>query len=349
MGVGLAGCSGGEESTPEASTEEGTPESTEIPAPSLGEFEYPEGASQDGISNAELYSAHESAVTGAGSLTLDREETNDFGNGESTRTEMNQFASGEIYQEINRGNRTESIWSPTDEDVSYVQLKSGFENTYRIDNQAPQTNRVTGLEGFRDIILGAEWGEAVEVVRSDDGFAVVYDATGVANANEIVFSGEIDAFEATIAITESGYVSQLDYDLTVTRDRGAVETSSEATVTAVGKTQIQEPEWSETAADEGIQFESQLTTDGTVVEMEMVNGTEVPSEAMLSLSDERGRGRTAIPSALSVGDQLYVGLSESNELLVSMEQAPAEARSLQSYAFVNLRTNFELFKTEHRV
>lgn len=349
IGVGLAGCSGGEESATEPSTKEDTPTATEIPAPSLSEFEYPEGASQDGISNTELYSAHESAVTAAGSLTLDRERTDVYENGEFSTAELNRFASGGILREVEESDRTEYIWSPAEEETSYVKMEAGFNSAFRIDNQAPAINEVTGLRELRRIITGAEWGEAVEVVSTGDEIAVSYEATGVADARTLAFDADIDSFEATVAVTESGYVSELDYELTVTRDGRTNETSSTSTITAVGETDAEEPEWYETAAEDGAKFDIGLTDDQTAFKLEMVNGDEISSGSRISLQDRQGRGSATVPTALSVGDRLYIGLSDSNELLVDTEQPPADGRSLGGFTRVDLRNDFLLLVSERQL
>lgn len=350
LSTAIAGCSGGDDgsSTPSQSgnttvTAEETPTSTEAgttdPMPSLSEFDYPEGARQDGIDNAALYSTHESTVTDAGSITFTLEQTSTFDGDEFTTTTTNQFSSGDIYREIEEDSRTEFVWSPSGDDQSYVQMESGFDTHYRIDNESPSSNAVTGLQETRRTLENGDW-EAVEVVESDDGFAVIYEGTGNDSVNS---NPDRESSEGTFTLEDSGYVSEVDYSITYT------DSTLEATgtVSSLSETTAEAPSWLDTAKEDGTQFTIEQTSSGTTYRLEMVNGDEIPSEARVSLRDNSGRGESALPSALSVGDSLYVGLSESSELLVDTEEAPTDARALGNDPGLAIREgSFDIFVHE---
>lgn len=341
LGTAIAGCSGSEapDDTPEqsgTSTAGGTPTSADQ-TPSLSEFEYPEGATQDGIDGAALYSTHESTLTDAGSLTLDHETTRTVGSNEFTETVTSEFGPAGIYREVEESGVTELVWSPTGEDQAYVQLSSGFDTVYRIDNQAPDNSDVTGLFEMRRMLEGVAWGEATDVVAAGDEFAVRYEATGVTDTERVAYGNTVESFAATISVTESGHVRELDYDLRFTRDGESRSTDATATLSSVGETTVEAPEWRDTAAENGVQFTSSLTDAGTAFRLEMTNGNEVSSDARLSLQDSGGRGDSSLQSALTTGDVLYVGLSEANELLMATDGTPDGARELRDYTRVALR------------
>lgn len=350
LSTAIAGCSGGSESADSPNPGTATSEETATPTetgPTLSEFEYPDGATQSGISDGQLYDTHESTVTGAGSLTLDRDTTQTFDGNEFSETETTEFGSAGIYQEVEGSGTTEAVWSPSGEDQSYVQLSSGFDTAYRIDNRAPDNNEATGLEEMRRILEGAAWGEATDVVAAGDSYAVTYEATRVSDSQKIAYGATIESFDATISVTQSGYVRELEYDTALDRDGRTNTTDVTATISSVGETTVEAPEWRDTAAENGIQFTSSLTDAGTAYRLEMVNGSEIASDARLSLSDSGGRGESTLPSPLTTGDVLYVGLSDSNELLIDTAEAPAGARTLQDFSRVDLREGqFRLFVSE---
>jgi len=339
----MAGCSGGDDTsgTPSQSGNTATA-AGETPAsadgatadstPSLSEFDYPEGATQDGIDRRTLYSTHESTVTGAGSLTFTLERTSNFDGNEFTTNTTNEFSSGDVYREIVDNEGTESVWSPSDEDQSYVRMESGFETDYRIDNGAPSNNEVAGLEETRRTLSNGTW-EPVEVVESDDGFAVVYEGT---SSDSTASQNGWESSEGTVTVEASGYVSELDYSITYT-DGSTLEATG--TVSSLGETAVEAPTWLNTANEDGTQFTSERVSSGSVYRLEMVNGDEIPMSARVAVRDQSGRGDSTLPSALSVGDSLYVGLSESNELLVDTEQAPTDARALGDRPRVSLSEN----------
>ncbi|WP_281194905.1 hypothetical protein [Halorubrum sp. F4] len=353
----LAGCSGNESAEPsdnsdeeETSGEEESSdpseqeeeETSDDSTPSLSEFEYPEGATQDGIAGEQLYATHESTLTGAGSLTLTRDRTDVFDGNEFSETSSNKFDSNSIYREVEQSDGTEYIWAPESESVSYVQVESGFDQTYRIDNQQPDTNEVTGLRQFRQYLTATEWGGAEEIVETANGFAATYTSTGVRNPERINFGGEIDEYEASIAVTDSGFVTDLSFDLTVTFDGTTQGRRLTATVENVGETTVSEPDWGDTAREDGFQFDISLIEGGSAFEMELVNGGEVPSDTRIRLRSDQGDGGQRVPSALSVGDQLYLGLSDTNELLIDTEQVPDGVTQLNGRTTVRLRLSSRL-------
>jgi hypothetical protein len=365
----LAGCSGND-SDPTATTTEksgdstdtpqDTPSPTDTPAPttepptttertptpsgpSLSEFDYPDGASQSGIDAQALYGAHESTLTGAGSLTVESTRTTSFDDFQETLVATNEVSADGVRREVTdeEDNLTETLWSPASEQVAYVQMAAGFEKRYRIDNQAPNPGALAELRRFQVLLAGAEWSEATDVVETADGdYEAVYEATGVADEESLLrifFGDTLTEFEATVSVTQSGYVGAITYDVTVqTSDRSRREDAA-MTVGVVGDTTVDEPEWAETARENGARFDAAPTDDRTAIELEMVNGTDLPGDTRLSLSDGRQRGETTLSDTLSEGGRLYLSLSEDGSLLVGTDGVPEGARPLERRARVALR------------
>lgn len=357
--ISLAGCSS---STPDESAssngsadgsdteEDGDGSETETDesensTPSLEEFAYPTGTDQSGVDAGALFNAHESTLVEAGSLTLDQERVDRFDGTEFSQTRTNEFEANNVSLALTEDGETEQFWSPADEDVAYVRMESGFDQAYRVDERAPPAAEVTGLNEFNRYLTEVEWGEATEVVEVADGFGVTYESVGY--SDRLSF-GEMEEFDAAITVSESGYVSDLEYAQTENRNGDTVELNAESAVTAIGETTVEEPDWAETAREEGVRFDVAFTDDGTAFRLELTNGDEVSSDARLRLRDGRGSANRGLSQALSVGDVLFVGLSESGDLLTGSDGAPEGARELTGDIRLTVRTMFPLLTHTRR-
>jgi len=361
LSAALAGCSGsGDADGAEAqnddtatSTEETTAQTTEDPTPTLAEFEYPAGASQEGLDGATLFGTHESTLTGAGSATLESNQTREFGSYSETVTATNELSADGVSRVTETGDLTESLWSPSSERVGYVRMEAGFEQRYRIDNQAPSPNEIADFRRFERLLAGAEWGEAAEVVEAGDDYAAVYQSTGIADEDSLLrlaFGQRVIEFEATVAVAQSGYVRDLTYDITVERDGDDSRQDVSTTVGNVGETTVEAPDWAETAREQGVQFNMGVTDDRRGIEFEMVNGADVAQGARLTLSNGRRRDSVQLSDALSEGDRLYLALSESGGLLIGEDGVPDGATQLEGFVRASVRLQqYLLFEGETRL
>jgi len=359
LSVGLAGCTGGDAQSDGAETgadtatatdtetqTETASETTEEPGPTLAEFEYPDGAARDGIDAASLFRTHESTVTGAGSVTAEVELTREFERFSETVSTTNRVGGNGVAQVSEGENLTESLWSPSGEAAAYVEMASGFEQRYRIDNQAPSPNELARLGEFRNLLAGTAWSEAKTVVDAGEGYAAVYESTGIADENALLrlsFGEQVSEFEARVAVTQDGYVREIDYDLGVERDGEETRRAALVTVGQVGQTTVQEPDWAETARENGVRFDMQVTSDSRAVELEMVNGSDLPADSRLALSDGRGRGERQLSEPVAAGDRLFVGLSDRGELLTAADGVPDGARPLEGFVRATIRYQGYLF------
>lgn len=315
-------------------------------------FSYPAGASRQGIEAGPLYDTHRSAITDAGSVTVDLEQTRESGDFSSSFTQTNSFSSDGLSRTTERDEVTESLWTPSGESVAYVQMDTGFEQRYRIDNSAPRPQRLIQLPLVEGLLAGATWTEATEVVEvGDDEFAVVYDATGVADEQALLRAtrsgGTVSEFTASIAVTEAGYLHELSYSTTVERERGAVTREATVTIHSLGTTAVEEPSWSGTARENGVRFSVGTANDNRLIEMELVNGTDVPARTRANLSAERTFASGGLGQSLSVGDTLYLGTSGGGDLLVGVNEMPEGGTDLGRFAFLSLRSEqFTLFEQD---
>jgi hypothetical protein len=340
------------ETATEAPTETPTetpPPTPEDPAPSLSEFEYPPGTGRDGVDGSLLFSAHKLGLEGAETATLSGERlkvAESFQETLALTTRLGTDGLARTVEDQGSG-RTQSLWSAGDQEPAYVRMKGGFDERYRIDNRAPSRRELLEFRQYEFVLAGTAWSEATEVVEvGDDEYGVTYESTGIADEEamlRVVFGDAVMEFEATVTVSEAEYVSKLEYDITVERDDGKRRETVTRTVDALGETTVEEPDWVDTAREKGVRFEMETTDDGTAVELEMVNGEDVPGDARAALADARARGSKRLSEATSVGDSRYLGLSGSGELLVDSEAAPADARELESFARATVRHKGFLF------
>jgi len=369
----LAGCTGGGDATrtnggetdtvtdTETATETETATATETstePEPTterrtVENFAYPEGASREGVDAATLYRTHRSSIVDAGSVTVEVERSTDRGSRTSSITQTNKFGSAGVSRETARSSLTETLWSPSGDDQGYVRMSTGFEDRYRIDNAAPDPQTVIELRLFESLLAGATWSEAKTVVEANDGHAVVYESTGVANERRVmdgtVFGDAVSEFTAEIAVSESGLVARVEYDVTVERESRAVRQQASVANTSLGDTTVPEPSWSDTARADGVQFSVDLTDDSRLIAAEMTNGTSIDADASVNLSS-RQFGTGSLGESLAEGQTLYVGLSDQGDLVTGVDERPTGTEPLNDFVFFSVRAKeFLLLEAEFRL
>lgn len=346
----LAGCSGSSgssaettETTKATSTTETT---TTAKAPTVENFSYPAGASQSGVSPQQLYNTHRSAVVDAGSATVSINQETDREEFSSSKVKTNSYSSEGLMRVTESSGMTSTLWSPSSEPLSFVQMDTGFNQRYRIENQAPSPERHLKLPLVEQLLDGAQWSEATKVVETESGeFGVTYEATGIASQQKlirIVYGQQITDFTASITVTESGYLSDISYAITASRESETTHQKASLTVGSLGETTVEEPSWADTARKKGVQFKSRITDDRKAVELELVNGT-VPSGTRVHLSGDQFAS-TQLEQKLTVGNRLYLGFSDSGNILVEVGEVPTGATKLPDNVFVALNDGrFELF------
>ncbi|NHN40425.1 hypothetical protein G9C85_02085 [Halorubellus sp. JP-L1] len=366
VATALAGCASGEgtattidtatdtETATETATATDTATATETETrteepTTLENFAYPDGASRSGIVGTELFGTHRSSIVDAGSAALGEDRATDRDGRTSSAEFANAYSADGISRVKESGDLTETLWSAASEDAGYVQMDTGFEQAYRIDNETPDPQEVLRLSQFEGLLVGGEWGEATGLAESENGeHAVSYESTGVANEERLlsVFFGEdVSEFEARVWVSEAGYVDEVTYDVTVERGDRTVQQKSTVTVSALGETTVEEPAWAGTARERGVRFSAESTDGGRLVALELTNG-DVSSGVAVNLSARRfARGELA--ETLTEGDTLYIGLSESGELLNGVNEQPSGSTNLGDFAFVALRDgDFRLFEQD---
>lgn len=315
-------------------------------------FSYPAGASQDGIVPAELHSTHRSSITDGGSATVSTDRATDYGNSTESIDATTRYGSNGLLFIKENGDLTESLWSSASDDTGYVEMDTGFDQRYRIDNQAPRPERVLRLRLVKHLLAGGQWSEAQEVGENAAGEPVViYDSVGIASEQDLQRvrpADNISGFEASISVTESGVISQYSYDIEADINDSPHDQQETTTVGMIGETTVENPSWTATAQEKGVQFNVSATDNKKAVMLELVNG-EVPSGSRVQLSSNRFK-MVDLGQSLSVGDTLYLSFSENTDLLLGFNEIPSGATELGDFAFVSVQDGqFSLLEGDLRL
>lgn len=334
------------------STESETETTTEEP-PDLDEFEYPQGATKEGIAPKKIVDNHFSYIESAGSMTL------------NTETSLTQEGpDGDMYPE-----ESSSIWKMSDQralventrnplyrddfkpvtttrwaDRSATPLKglvkrsNGDETVFQIRTDLPEESNAHGKRAFQ-VFHGFSFSEAKEVVMVDGTPVARYGLTGVEikdAAGPLVRGGvgEISKSSGSVYVAESGLLKKFEFEFEMkipTGDKKRDKSqSSTYTYSDVGETTAESPSWVETAREEGRLFSMEVTDDG-FLKFKLENGKPVPKGASLSLyvDDQRTRPEFEFPEQLEVGDEVIVSVEDSG-ISVAVGEKPSERSSFRS-------------------
>lgn len=324
--AGIAGCTGSDDSEPSAngddetesstngdeSTENGTddeqePEET---GPSLDDFEFPEYASRDGVSATELRSDHFDRLIDAGSATISESEEFTSGGHTSESITETQISGAGIVVNEERNRTTEERWTEHGNGRELIKRQQGFQTVYQIAEDATSEYEAL-MEGevswFTD---QASFSEAVSVVEIDDTLTARYD---VVDFSESTTGPESDDSEVTgsLFVTEGGIIKRLKRERTSRIDGTEHVEAIEVTYSDIGSTNVSEPEWTDTARQDGRRFDATVTDDG-YFSFELVNGDSLPRGSRVRVRAMGEGGGTTLPESVDVGDRLLVAVARES-------------------------------------
>ncbi|WP_206424997.1 hypothetical protein [Halosimplex salinum] len=323
-----------------------TPTPTEEPLPTVDEFEYADGASADGLS-ASLVSAHTGTITDAGSVTIAEQGQRDRSNSPASPVDVTRrVGSAGVLQERDTGDVTERLWASTSESDAFVQLDAGFEQRYRIDSSGPSPDQALGADRLELLLRAGEWGGVTEITEQNGRPVAEYVTSTAAHdqsALRLVGGDSLDAFQARIFLTQGGYLSRYEYDITATDGDQTVTATRTASFTGVGDTDVSQPDWYDTAVAEGYQFEAQIVEDNQALRLDVTNGTPV-EQLDVVLDSRSGHGRGSISESVSEGDTLYLSYTGDRTLTYGINELPDQTSTFEEFVFAEVRDGpFSLF------
>ncbi|MEF8830398.1 MAG: hypothetical protein V5A23_02540 [Halobacteriales archaeon] len=248
----LAGCGGTAEPTADSPAETTSPDGPS-PTPTVGldDVKLPTGVSESGVTDADaLVSAHADALSGeSATVAMDfRLEVNGSGQNVSFRGKVTPDAdAGWIQVTLQDGVGTYY----TEAGTTYQRVESGGETTYGTTDEVsaiPAEPRFGADARIGDAVRAANWTatgvverNGTRLIRMEATHVSVPDSVDVANASAVESSG-------VLLVDTEGVVHHVSVHTRVTADEKTVVYEIEVTVTDVGATTIQRPDWVDEAS-----------------------------------------------------------------------------------------------------
>ncbi|MFA9416819.1 hypothetical protein [Natrinema sp. HArc-T2] len=337
--VGIAGCTG------DSSTDESNGENSDgedgSDEPSLEDFSFPEHATRDELEESEFVSAHFDYIENEGSVTVRQTEENVFrGNSFETETQSRISSDGIIFIEEDEETTTKE-WTEIGNSRGLIRRDIGFQTVYQITDNSQNQRAVLSKRNL-DLVTGMfDFGEATSATDIDGTLVARYEADSIAETQLDGYkpfgADEFTNGTASIFITERGVVKRATYEIEY-QSRGNDEARNvEVTFANIGTTDVSEPEWAETARNEGRAFEATVTDDG-FLSFTLESGDPVAAGTHLLLSPLSGSQHLSVPTEISVGDRLVVATTNGDVSLGVNEKPTTSSDFTGRFVYFEIRS-----------
>lgn len=221
------------------------------------------GVSGDELEGTTLADSTAAGVESAGTYTTEQSSTvvgsqqgTEFIT-EATTTTRVDFDAGQGFRESQQtqtsGNRSQEVASAvyTDGDTSYRQRMAGGNVTY--DTQEGESTGLGGVrpvnvtafdQNYAPIIDGMAW-EQDGTEQTDGTTVTAYTATGVENQSQLGLGQDttIDGVSGSLLVDGDGIIRGISLDYDIESGESTTSLDAEITLTDVGSTDVEEPEW----------------------------------------------------------------------------------------------------------
>lgn len=195
--------------------------------------------------------AHVDALSDAGSYTIESDATQTMaGQNQTTETSgevRGDMASGAVFSRTESSQQTVELYADG-EGTAYQRYAVGEQTQYQdVSGQAGNASEyarttVSSFVGLFDFSYeGTEDvdGETVHVYESEGAESLNTSSPAFAQLNE----SNVDAASATLHVRDDGVVTTAGYDVTVTAQDRTQSVNTTQRFTAVGETDVAEPDW----------------------------------------------------------------------------------------------------------
>lgn len=203
-------------------------------APSLAEFEYPDGYDEDGVSNATVaIETHRERLAATGGVV---NSTRTFGGDESVTAILRIDGEEElVYNVRRRGDdvrretfyRDGTLYRHADGDVRTV------DSTYEEATERARVDPIRTVDALNFTAAGTA------VV--DGTVAVRYEVTGV-DRRVVDVADDVESVSGELVVDEEGRVHRFEYRITIDESDGPVTYTGTYEAT-YGETAVEEPDW----------------------------------------------------------------------------------------------------------
>jgi hypothetical protein len=221
------------------------------------------GVSGDELDGTTLAESTAAGVESAGSYTTEQSSTvvgsqqgTEFTT-EATTTTRVDFGAGQGFRESQQsqtsGDRSQEIATAvyTDGDTSYRQRTAGGNVTY--DTQEGEPGGLGGVrpvnvtafdQRYAPIVDGIAW-EEDGTEQTDGATVTAYAATGVENESQLGIGGDttVEGVNGSLLVDSEGIIRGISLDYNIEAGESTTSLDAEITLTGVGSTDVEEPEW----------------------------------------------------------------------------------------------------------
>lgn len=319
--------------------------------PELDASEYPPGVSEDGVSE-ELAFEHQRNL-------LESSYQHDLRWDSMNRSETYEFA---VDGRRVRSRETVGFDGPSDDDrevsryttdgfdTSVTRVERGGRTYYSVAPTAGPRVEPNGFGRFHDHIRGADYRPTGTATH--EGEAVFeLSATEVTDhriVSRYTHHDTVERYDGRLLATRAGTVvaAAITVEYEGARDDERDEVI-ETELTGLGSTTVEEPAWTDAAAERAPRFDAAFERDRTVVRLEHVGGDGVPVPVSVA-AHEGGSGTnvgTRIEAGFEPGEVVYLGRKPGEGDLTVFEERPDSTEQLEKYLRVSLWAGVELYET----
>lgn len=302
------------------------PRRTDGAAASPDEFDFPEYASREGVTAAELVTGHVERIRDAGSGMVSQTITHERDGSANVNTLEFRLGADGILTSRSRGRFDKTVWTGLDDDRGLVRRETAFGATYQITTDTPQLADVYRKRQLESFTAGVTFSEARDIVEIDGTPTARYGVDAIANTAtfERLLPGrdiEIESGSGSLFITESGLVKRFTYSADYLVRGTSHSHTVEAIYRNVGGSTGGPPAWLETARRKGRAFQPTVTDDG-FLRLELTNGTSIPAGAEITINAGGAFREHALSNDLSVGERIVVA-DTGSALSIGINERPA--------------------------
>lgn len=322
-----AGCAGilGDNGDSTSPIDDGT--DTDSPDVDQSEFEYPTGASADGLEAERVFEGHERSFAEINSVTVNSTQSFEAPDGDFTTTGVAQFEDEMGVLEETQPSGTQEKW--TDGNDVYVQNTVESDSRTHLSDLPFSADRQFDTFQLQGIIDNAEF-EAVEFTTMNGESVAKYESTTVDTdglSEELFPSQDIGDASATVYIGESGLIHSYEFSTEVSQAGEMNDFTISNELTAVDSTTVESPAWVAEAGDTAVAMSVDQTDSYLALTME--SGESIPADAEFSLSSGEQQ-ELPLTDSFDQGDTLYVYMQDG-EIETSYTEPTGSTQAVGGY------------------
>lgn len=260
------------------------------------------GVGEDGtVSASKLIEAHQQEVSGA-SFTYTQETDRNF-NGESNSNILSiKYNSGEEMYLIEYDDGKRVTYSDSSLEEDYVRFERQDNTVYISQEKKLEVVSGTASNFVHEGLINLFEYE----VKSESDDKIVLASTSVVDTDTLKATTRLSDVENSnmeLHVSKSGTITQA---ILSAESSSGNSTSYKMTLSEVGSTTLEKPDWVGTAAENAVKFDASTSSDKGYITLGYTQGTEIPAGTTVRVMVGRDSFTTTLDEPLSPGTTYYV-------------------------------------------